>query len=885
MDSFNSTGYKTTENKMTISSVTPKTRQPGHDLKPKKDSSSFWQTAQVNARQRSQFPEIKPCSRQVKLSLSLNQERLWMLEQLQSNTSVQNLLHLIRLTGPLNLAVLQRSLEAILQRHESLRTSFSYAQGQPLQVIASEVPCQWSWVDCQTLPTDQWESEAMRIGLADAEQPFTLSHAPLWRFTLLRFSDDYHIIIRTIHHIIFDGLSHSIFIRELGVLYNAFSRKQATPLLDLPIQYGDFAQAQRQWMQSSTFQCQLNYWKDKFAEGIVPLQLPTHPPLALRSLYEGSRQPVVLSEALTEALKTLSYQQGVSRFVTLLTVFKVLLHRYRAQERLLVCSPVVGRQRPETRGLIGYFNNIVSLQTDMSGDPSFRELLARVSQTTLEAYANQDVPLQSLAKLPGVAQAPITRALFVLQNTPNPAIKLPQLEIQSQYLERDVADFDLALSLQEDARVLVGTLRYRVALFDTETIQEMAQNFQALLEQLIANPDQRLSALPVFTVAKTSSSIADQATPADRWVAPRTPLEMQLAEIWESALKVQPIGIHSNFFELGGHSLLAIELFAQIERQLHCTLSLASLFQAPTIAQLAQRIQQQEHLPPLRSLVEIQAGNPLTHPPLFLIAPGASTVLQYAELARLLGAEQSVYSLQAPDFENQEISLDSIEAVAAFYLQEMATLDYEGPYLLGGRCALGAAVSLEMALQLQAQAKQVSLLVMLDPSYEAFRQALEPPKPDQKSLRYYLNQLADHWRRRELLPIVLRKLPGLQSWQPQWDNPLKPRSPQSSAQGVGPLGASNQEDVPEGLAHLTDPAQRQRLTELYQRQREGLRRYCPRDVYQGEIVLFLTEYRKTVWSGSLPKLAQTGNSGISKVPVSWTSQYFTHSTRGSVGSG
>jgi thioesterase domain-containing protein/acyl carrier protein len=846
--------------------TTQKTQlRPTHKLNPQKEASGFWQTAQVNARQRSQFPGIKSSPRPESIPLSLNQERLWMIEQLHTEASVHNLLHIVRFKGLLKVSVLQQSLEAIVQRHEILRTSFSASPGtspgtspgKPAQVVAANISCSLSLIDCRSVPAEKWESEAIQIGRADAEKPFDLSQVPLWRFTLLRFSDDFHVLIRSIHHIAFDGWSHNVFMRELGIFYKAFSEEFATPLLELPIQYIDFAQAQRQWLQSSAFESQLNYWKEKFAQGISPIQLPTHAPTASCPIYKGSHQPIVLSQALTETIKALSYQEGVSVFVVLLTAFKVLLHRYREQEQMLVCSPVAGRQRSETRGLIGYFNNIVTLQTDLSADPSFRELLARVSQVTLEAYANQDVPLQEVAKLPGVAQTPLTRAMFVLQNTPNPSIKLPELEIQSQYIERDVADFDLALSLQEEAKRLIGTLRYRVALFETETVQQMAENFQDLVEKLVANPDQRLSELPSFTVEvaeRSSAQSCDQLEGANTFVAPSTALENQLAQIWESLLKVKPISVHSNFFELGGHSLLAIELFAQIEQQLRCNLPLASLFQSPTIAQLAQRIEQGDgeafqgnrttETTELKSLVQIQAGNKATHPPLFLIAPGASTVLQYAELARLLGADQPVYSLQAPDFENQDISLDSLEAIAAFYLKEIATLDYDGAYLLGGRCALGAAVALEMALQLQEQSKQVPLLVMLDPSYEAFRKALEPQQPQRNSPLYYLSRLSYHWQRRELQPMLLRRFPFLKAVLREPAKQAEQRFSQPSSPESDSLDSLPSEEFAGDLAKLTDPLQRERLTQLFKKQRNSLRRYRPRAVYQGEIVLFLTEYRK-----------------------------------------
>jgi thioesterase domain-containing protein/acyl carrier protein len=677
-----------------------------------------------------------------------------MIEQLQESTSVHNLLHIIQFKGTLDFSVLKQSLDAVVQRHEVLRTSFSNAHGKPTQKIAPKITWELPLLDLRHISSEQWEAEAMQHGFADAAQPFDLNQAPLWRFTLLRFSNEYHILLRTIHHIIFDGWSHNVFMRELGTFYKSVLDGQPSPLLKLPIQYADFAQTQQAWLQSNTYNTQLNYWQKQLADNVASLQLPTHAPTAALSTYAGNRQPIILSKPLTEAIKSLSYQQGVSMFVTLLAAFKVLLHRYKEQGDMMVCSPVVGRQRSETRGLIGYFNNVVVLRTDVSGNPSFRELLERVSQVTLDAYANQDVPMQELVKLPSMAQTTLTRAMFVLQNTPNQVIKLPDVEIQSQYVERDVADFDLALSLQEEAEQLSGTLRYRTGLFEVETIQQMVENFQAILEILVANPDLQLSELPAFTVDEVISA-PTKSDSENSFVAPREEIEHQLADIWSRILGIESVGIHDNFFQLGGSSLMAVRLFAEIEQVMGTNLPIATLLQAPTIEKLAKLVRQKNHHELWQSaLVPIQPNG--TKPPLFCIHGAGLNVLVYKNLSDHLGEDYPVYGVQAVSPDGSGPHARHLDQVVSHYLEEIRRFQPDGPYFLAG-LSKGGNLALKIAQMLHAQGQEVALVAMFDSNGPNANRLLSPVPRFLSSLRYAM---------RYSLPRSLTKLSksGLKPW-------------------------------------------------------------------------------------------------------------------------
>lgn len=801
-----------------------------------KTPSDFWLSLRTNVKLKHQAPAIQTVSRNQNLPLSFNQERLWYLEQLQPDTSVHNILHCLHLQGELNVAALEMSLREIIRRHEILRTTFPTVNGSPIQVISPDIDWTLPTIDLQELPLEQRQGEAQRLAAEDAKQPFDLGESPLWRIKLLRLTEEEHILAQTMHHIIFDAWSDRVFLRELGVLYDAFSQSKSSPLAELPIQYADYAQTQRQWLQGEVFSSQLDYWQNHLS-GISALELPTDylpPPVPS---YQGADQPVELSQNLTKALKKLSYQEGVSLFVTLLTAFKTLLYLYTKQEDMVICSPVVGRHQVESKGLIGYFNNIVALRTDLSGNPSFRELLHQVSHVSSQAFAHQDIPLQKVAELPNLVHTPLTRGIFVLQNTPNPSLNLDGLTVNSLYVNRDIANFDLSLSLQEKLGKLTGGWQYKTDLFKATSITEMLADFQSLLERLVANPDIQLSSLlqllgkakpnqplslnritsdPKSSKLEPESSnpkqLSDPTDPSTKSVEPRDVLELKLLLMWQDLLGIQSIGVTDNFFELGGHSLLAVRLFAQIQTTFNQDLPLATLLQAPTIEQLANLLRQEGWTPPSSSLIPLQSGG--SNLPLFLVAPGASTALQYIPLTRCLGSNQPVYGLQAQGLEANQVMHETIEEIAAHYIQEIQTLGFDGPYMLGGRCGLGTVVAFEMAQQLQAQGKQVALLAMLDPTYQAFQNAFEKPEPTKKTLLYYLGRLICHWRTGKLLGVLRHK--------------------------------TSQSKIPQKIAQLSDDPHVRRLQTVLQTQKKAIRNYKPQ-VYSGQIMLFLSKNRQRMW--------------------------------------
>ena len=698
-----------------------------------KKPSDFWLTVRNNVRLKHQSPAIKPVSRDQNLPLSFNQERLWFLEQLQPNTSVHNILHCLRLKGLVNVVALEQSLLEIARRHESLRTTFGVVDGQPTQIISPEIAWKLPIVDLTHLPLDQREQQAQKLALDDAEQPFDLAKGLLWRIKLLRLGEQEHILFRTIHHIIFDGWSQSVFMRELGGLYNAFCTGQPSPLSELPVQYTDYAQTQRQWLQGEVFSSQMDYWQQHLSGDVSALELPTDYPRPLVPSYQGAYQPLELSETLTEALKKFSYQEGVSLFVSLLSAFKTLLHRYTEQENILVCSPVAGRHRVETKGLIGYFNNVVAMRTDLSGNPTFREVLGRVSQVSSDTFAHQDMPLQKVAELPNLVRTPLTRAMFVLQNTPNQSLQLDGLTVSSLYVDREIANFDLSLSLQEKAGKLTGGIQYKTDLFKATSITQMLEHFQTLLESLVANPAQCLTDLPRLREQAHQlsddheASVRSQQEQQATFMAPRDELEHQLTQIWEDVLGIRSIGVKDNFFALGGYSLLAVRLSEQIEATFNRNLPLATIFQAPTVEQLASILRQKEWSPSWSSLTAIQPNG--SKPPLFL----CEGVGIYYPLVPYLGSDQPIYGLVTGSGSGEAFQFERLEELAAHYIEEIRTLQPEGPYLLGG-LSWGGIAAFEMAQQLIAQGQEVALLAFLD----TIRPGSYIPKP-------FTERVAHHW--------------------------------------------------------------------------------------------------------------------------------------------
>ena len=465
--------------------------------------------AQIEIAMRGEQQEITtitPVSRDKNLPLSFAQQRLWFFDQFEPGSPSYNLPRTVRLQGKLNIDALSTSLNEIIKRHEILRTSFAISDGQPIQVISPSVNLQLPVVDLQHIPQEHQEVELYRLAKKEAQTGFDLTQASLLRVKLLRLDGEDHVILLTFHHIVSDGWSTDILIREVAALYTAFCAGRPSSLPQLPIQYADFALWQRQWLEGEALNNQLAYWQQQLTGELPILQLPTDRPRPTVQTYAGKTLSFIFPNSLTEELKSLSKQEGVTLFMTLLAGFKTLLYRYTGQADILVGSPIANRNRTEIENLIGFFVNTLVLRTDLSGNPSFRELLGRVRETTLGAYAHQDLPFEKLVEElqpeRNLSRTPLFQVMFVFQNAPTATLELPGLNIQPLEVKTETAKFDLTLNIQNTVAELTGTIEYNTDLFDETTISRLVKHFETLLTGIVANPQQQLGNLPLLTTTE-----------------------------------------------------------------------------------------------------------------------------------------------------------------------------------------------------------------------------------------------------------------------------------------------------------------------------------------------------------------------------------------------
>lgn len=468
-----------------------------------------------------QIPPLVSVSRTDKLPLSFAQERLWFLAQLQSGDTTYNELFALRLIGFLNIEALEQSLNEIVRRHEALRTSFyTNKDGQPFQVIASTLNIKLSRLDLSHLLIAEQEVEVQSLINQEYQNPFDLSQVPLLRCTLLRTHDQEQIILFSIHHIVSDGWSMGVFVRELAALYAAFSVGEPSPLPALPIQYADFAVWQRQHLQGQRLETLLSYWKQQLANAPV-LQLPTTRPRAEVKTNRGASHSFMIPASVVQELRSLpsktslSQQAGVTLFMTLLASFKILLQRYTKQDDIVVGTDVANRNQAEIEPLIGFFINLLVLRTDLSANPTFLELLQRVRTQTLSAYAHQDLPFDELVRELQPERhlsntVPLFQVLFVLQNTPTSALELPGLNLNLLELETNNSRFDLALFLTETEQGIEGKWQYNADLFAADTITIFTKDWKILINSIIRQPESHINTLEMLTEAEKAQQTMQQ---------------------------------------------------------------------------------------------------------------------------------------------------------------------------------------------------------------------------------------------------------------------------------------------------------------------------------------------------------------------------------------
>jgi surfactin family lipopeptide synthetase A len=457
--------------------------------------------------------------------LSFGQLRLWFLEQLYPGMSSYNISGAVRLRGPLGFESLQRAVAALIARHASLRTTITVKDGRPRQVVGSAQPGDLPLVDLSDVPVDERESAVSVRASAEARRPFDLVAGPLFRPVLYRLNADDHVLLVSIHHIVSDGWSLGVIVRELGLFYRAFEQGHAADVGDLPVEYTDYAVWQLRCFDVGAYGPALSYYR-KHLEGFRPLELPTDRPRPGVPTSAGGRVEIVLPAAVAERLNALAKAEGATLYMTLVAAFALLLARYSGQNDVVIGTPVAARGLPGLEGLVGLFVNTLVLRIDCSGDGSFRQLLGTVRQTCLDAYTHQELPFEKLVEelrpQREAGRNPIFEVMFALQNMPRESFVLEGLSISPFQLEPRAAPLDLTLSMHQDDAELAASFEYAVDVFDADTIERMAGHWRVLLESVAADPDVPLVEIPLLSDSEraelTRWNATSTAYPADRCV-------------------------------------------------------------------------------------------------------------------------------------------------------------------------------------------------------------------------------------------------------------------------------------------------------------------------------------------------------------------------------
>ncbi len=573
------------------------------------------------------YAVISVMRRPERIPLSFAQQRMWFLAQIEGQSASYNIPAALRLRGPLDLDALARTFTALVARHESLRTTYIVEDGVPFQRIAPVASLNFDVVDASDRKVFDPAEDLQNFVRREAAEEFDLSKDLPLRLKLLRLADDDYVLLLTMHHIASDGWSMGVLIREVLALYHANVAGHPANLPLLPIQYADFALWQRSELSGARLEAHLDFWREQLAGAPALLHLPSDRKRPLRQSYRGQRLDLHIDAELAQGLVALGRSADATLFMTLLTAFAALLHRYAGQNDIVVGTPVANRTRRESEGLIGLFVNTLALRVDCGGRPDLRTLLARVKQCSLAAYAHQDLPFEKLVEElqpeRSLSHTPLFQVLFVLQNAPVSALDFDQLEVEAIRVEETTAKFDLTLSIEALDSGLQAIFEYNSDLFDSGSIRRLAFNYVDLLSQIVA--DDKL-AIDEFSLAKAESEEALQAgrrrntappavalqqefSPAEDEYALRHELtetvaanghapaihrqaavQGELAAVWRELLHCDEPAAEANFFALGGHSLLATQLVSRIRKRFGLALPLGTVFENPRLGELAARI-------------------------------------------------------------------------------------------------------------------------------------------------------------------------------------------------------------------------------------------------------------------------------------------------------
>ena len=679
--------------------------------------------------------------------LSQQQQRLWLLFHWEPQSPLYNMPLSMRLQGPLNREALAQALSELSRRHSALRSTFPLIDSRPVQAVAapqsSDLPLEFH--DLRHWPESERQSQAEIFTNDEGVRPFDVRNGPLCRACLLQSGDEEWSLLLTMHHIISDGWSLRILFEEITQLYTAFSQGEPSPFDTVPPDYSLFSLWQKQWLQSDASQAQLEYWKAKLGgdnqtSGQASFaRIPTDFPRPELRTYPGDVHFTKISSDLKADLKTLATREGATLFMALLAVFQIVLGQMAQSEVVRVGSAIANRNRNQTKSTVGFFVNTLALQTKLDGNPTFLEVLRRARETSLGAFAHQELPFEIVvdalhettnkqtahgettteeSATGARVQADTSQharaqfqVFFVFQNIPWKPIQMPSVSIELQIEQTPTAKFELALAIYEGEHDLSAKWEFNTDLFRPETVAKIATHYGRLLQIIAAQPNLKLSDLPQPDADYIATATTEFISPAPEtpavFLAPRDAEEEKIAAIWRRLLQVENIGVRDDFFDVGGHSLLAIRLLDEVEKLSGQQLSLAMFFQQPTIEGQAALLKSEDNSAS-RSLITLQKGG--DKPALFCI-DGA---VRYRALASHLSPDQPVYGLIPEDATaGQWYSFDKIGARVREYVKIIKKVQPHGPYNLAGLSFAGV-VALMVAQQLRKSGEEVSLLALFD---------------------------------------------------------------------------------------------------------------------------------------------------------------------------
>ncbi|HEU0012159.1 MAG TPA: amino acid adenylation domain-containing protein, partial [Longimicrobium sp.] len=553
-----------------------------------------------------QAPPIRPVPRGGDLPASFTQERLWFVDRLEPGSPTYHMPSAYRLRGALDVAALERAFDTLVRRHETLRTALPEVDGLPVQRIAPPAPFVLPVTDLSGLVEEARDAELVRLAQAGASDPFDMERGPLFRAGLVRIAPDEHVLLLNLHHVVSDGWSVGVLLRDLADLYDAFGRGEPSPLEPLPVQYADYAAWQRAWLRGSALERQLAYWRGQLAGAPPLLELPTDRPRPAVQTHTGASEVLLLPPEVRDGIRQLERREGATLFMVMLAAYAAVLSRWSGQADVVVGTPIAGRTQAETERVIGPFLNSLALRMRMPDGGGFRDLLRQVRATTLDAYAHQELPfervLEAVQPARSLAHTPVFQVMLNLMNFGEAGgVEMAGLEVSPLGAGAQASSkFDLTLYAGEGPDGLGLHLVYNADLFDAPRMRELLAQFRAVLESASADPAVPLAALPLAPPPGIEAAPGDGAgseSPSRTPARTHSRTSSEIARIWAEVLGVENVAAHDDFFALGGHSLRATQVLSRIQHALGVRLPVRAFFADPTVAGLAARVDEQRGAP------------------------------------------------------------------------------------------------------------------------------------------------------------------------------------------------------------------------------------------------------------------------------------------------